>query len=79
MLQISTKSPKNEKPKEEGFWAGSCLLRYTGYYVWCFHFIRPVVQWGVKNVPVSAASATVAGCISLCLGESDALLAPNWE
>jgi len=41
---------------------------YTGYYVWCFHFIRPVVQWGVKNVPVSAASATVAGCISLCLG-----------
>jgi len=41
---------------------------YTAYYVWCFHFIRPIVKWGINNVPINTVMAVCAGCTSLMMG-----------
>jgi len=41
---------------------------YLIFYVACFHYLRPFVEWGKGKLPTGAAWSAAAGGASMCIG-----------
>jgi len=41
---------------------------YVAFYVWCFHYLRPLVQWGTPHLPKGRTWSAVALASSMTLG-----------